>query len=138
MADTVTSQILSDGRKDFVIVLTGLSDGTGEALVQKTNCSAMSGPANTLRLMDIQYDVEGVDTPKPFSVTLLWKGTPNQPMLNLRGHGKLDFFDVGGLLNNATEPEGDVLLSTNNPVIGATYTLVLRFFKEYSQSYVQL
>jgi hypothetical protein len=137
MADTVTSQILSDGRKDFVIVLTGLSDGTGESLVQKTNCAAMSGPANTLRLMDIQYDVEGPSS-TPYSVTLLWKGSPNQPMLNLRGYGKLDFFDVGGLLNNAASPEGDVLLTTNNPAAGAMYTLVLRFFKEYSQSYVSL
>jgi hypothetical protein len=135
MSDIVTSQILSDGRKDFIIVLTGLSDGTGEALVAKTNCASMSGPPNTLRLMEIQYDIDGVDTPAPFSVSLFWEGTPNQPMLQLRGHGKLDFKEFGGLLNNATLPEGDVLLSTNNPVAGATYTLILKFFKEYNAAH---
>ena len=129
MADTVTTQVLSDtsGVK-YVIKLTNVSDGTGESLVSKVDASAttfMSEDGNR-KIAKIWWSVNTVD--KKSSVELLWAGTTNATAVLLSGTGYWDLRTAGNeIINNANTPTGDVLLSTRNFTINDNYTIIVEF-----------
>ena len=129
MADTVTSQILSDtsGVK-FVVKLTNLSDGSGESLVNKVDASSttfMSEDGNR-KIAKIWYSVNTTN-PKA-CIELLWAGASNATAVLLGGQGYWDLRTAGNeITNNATTPTGDVLLSTKNFANGDNYTIIAEF-----------
>jgi len=129
MADTVTKQVLSDtsGVK-YVIKLTNISDGSGESLVNKVDASEttfMSEDGNR-KISKIWYSINTVN-PKS-SVQLLWEGSVNSTICFLSGQGYWDLRTAGNeITNNATTPNGDVLLSTRNFAVGDNYTIILEF-----------
>ena len=129
MADTVTTQTIADttGVK-FVVKMTNFSDGTGENLVKKIDASEvtfMTEDANR-RLAKIWYSINSAN-PKS-AVELIWDGTPNATMVILGGNGYWDLRTAGNeIVNSATTPTGDVLLSTKNFALGDNYTIVAEF-----------
>ena len=126
MADTVTTQTIADttGVK-FVVKMTNFSDGTGENLVKKIDASEvtfMTEDANR-KLAKIWYSINSAN-PKS-AVELIWDGTPNATMVILGGNGYWDLRTAGNeIVNSATTPTGDVLLSTKNFALGDNYTIV--------------
>jgi hypothetical protein len=61
-------------------------------------------------------------------VELIWDGATNATALLLSGVGYWDLRTAGDeILNNATTPTGDVLLSTKNFVSGDNYTIIIEF-----------
>ena len=129
MADTVTPQTIADttGVK-FVVKMTNFSDGTGENLVKKIDASEvtfMTEDANR-KLAKIWYSINSAN-PKS-AVELIWDGTPNATMVILGGNGYWDLRTAGNeIVNSATTPTGDVLLSTKNFALGDNYTIVAEF-----------
>ncbi|MDB4342509.1 hypothetical protein OAA20_00335 [bacterium] len=129
MADTVSVQTIADttGVK-YVCKLTNISDGTGESLVTKVDASAltfMSEDGNR-KISKVWYSVN--TTNNKSAVELLWGGTTNATALLLSGNGYWDFRDAGDeILNNATAPTGDVILSTRNFANGDNYTIIIEF-----------
>ena len=129
MADTVTTQTIADttGVK-FVVKMTNFSDGTGENLVKKIDASEvtfMTEDANR-KLAKIWYSINSAN-PKS-EVELIWDGTPNATMVILGGNGYWDLRTAGNeIVNSATTPTGDVLLSTKNFALGDNYTIVAEF-----------
>ena len=129
MADTVSTQTISDtsGVK-FVVKMTNFSDGTGEALVKKVDASAttfMSEDGNR-KIAKIWYSV---NTANPKSaVEIVWDGATNATAMLLGGNGYIDLRTSGNeVINNATTPTGDVLLSTKNFAVGDNYTIIVEF-----------
>lgn len=126
MADAVTSQTLIDGTEHCVMVLTNVSDGTGEAAVLKVDVSALNGAPSAVKINRVNYSVFGM------SVSLLWDATTDVRALALQGDGELDFGHIGGLPNNSgTGKTGDLLLTTTGHSLGDTYTVVLEMEKVY-------
>ena len=129
MADTVTTQVLSDtsGVK-YVAKLTNISDGSGESLVTKVDASGttfMSEDGNR-KIAKIWYSVNTTN-PKA-CVELLWAGATNATAVLLGGQGYWDLRTAGNeITNNATTPTGDVLLSTRDFVVGDNYTILVEF-----------
>ena len=129
MADTVTTQVLSDtsGVK-YVAKLTNISDGSGESLVTKVDASGttfMSEDGNR-KIAKIWYSVNTTN-PKA-CVELLWEGASNATAVLLGGQGYWDLRTAGNeITNNATTPTGDVLLSTRDFVVGDNYTILVEF-----------
>jgi len=129
MADTVTSQILTDtsGVK-FVVKITNFSDGTGETNVTKVDASTttfMTENGNR-KIAKIWFSVNTSDAKS--CVELKWAGTTNATAIFLSGQGYFDFREAGDeIANNATSPTGDVLLSTRNFANGDNYFLVIEF-----------
>ena len=129
MADIVTVQTIADvaGVK-HVAKMTNLSDGTGESLVTKidaSNTNAMTEDATKV-LARIWYSIN--TTNSNAGVELLWGGTTNSTMVVLNGQGHWDLRTFGdGIVNNATIPTGDVLLTTRNFVSGDNYTILVEF-----------
>ena len=129
MADTVTTQTIADtsGVK-FVAKLTNISDGTGETLVKKIDASEvtfMSEDGNR-KIAKIWYSINTAN--RNAGVELLWGGATNATMVILSGQGHWDLRTFGdGIVNNATTPTGDVLLSTKGFVSGDKYTILVEF-----------
>ena len=129
MADTVTSQVLTDttGVK-YAVKLTNFSDGTGETLVRKVDASEttfMTEDGNR-KISKIFWSI---NTANPKSaVELIWDGATNATAVLLSGQGFWDLrADGNEIANNATTPTGDVLLSTKNFANGDNYTILVVF-----------
>ena len=129
MADTVSTQVLTDttGVK-FGVKLTNYSDGTGETLVKKIDASTttfMTEDGNR-KISKIFYSI---NTANPKSaVELIWDGETNATAVLLSGQGFWDLrADGNEIVNNATTPTGDVLLSTKNFALGDNYTILVVF-----------
>jgi len=129
MADTVTTQTIADtsGVK-YVTKLTNISDGTGEFLVNKVDASTttfMTEDGNR-KIAKIWYSINTVDAKS--AVELLWAGATNSTAVVLSGNGYWDLRTAGNeILNNATTPTGDVLLSTRGFTVGDNYTILVEF-----------
>ena len=129
MADTVTSQVLTDttGVK-YSVKLTNYSDGTGETLVKKIDASEttfMTEDGNR-KISKIFWSV---NTANPKSaVELIWDGATKSTAVFLSGQGFWDLrADGNEIANNATTPTGDVLLSTKYFANGDNYTILVVF-----------
>ena len=129
MADTVSTQTLTDttGVK-FAVKITNFSDGTGETLVKKVDASEttfMTEDGNR-KISKIFYSI---NTANPKSaVELIWDGATNATAVLLSGQGFWDLrADGNEIVNNATTPTGDVLLSTKNFALGDNYTILVVF-----------
>ena len=129
MADIVTTQVLSDtsGVK-YVAKMTNISDGSGESLVKKIDASTttvMTADGNR-KIAKIWWSVN--TTKANASVELVWDGDTNATAILLNGQGYWDLRTAGNeIINNATTPTGDVLLSTRDFVVGDNYTILVEF-----------
>ena len=129
MADTVSTQVLTDttGVK-YAVKMTNISDGTGENLVQKIDASN-----TTFMTEDGERKISkifwSVNTQSGKSaVELIWDGETNATAVTLSGQGFWDLrADGNEIVNNATTPTGDVLLSTKNFANGDNYTIIAEF-----------
>jgi len=129
MADIVTTQTIADtsGVK-YVAKLTNISDGTGESLVTKVDASALTFMTEdgNREIAKIWWSVN--TTNNKSAVELVWAGATNATALVLSGQGYWDLRTAGNeILNNATTPTGDVLLSTRDFVVGDSYTIIVEF-----------
>ena len=129
MADTVSTQVLTDttGVK-FGVKMTNFSDGTGETLVKKVDASELTFMTEDgeRKISKIFYSI---NTANPKSaVELIWDGETNATAVTLSGQGFWDLrADGNEIVNNATTPTGDVLLSTKNFANGDNYTILVVF-----------
>ena len=129
MADVVSTQVLTDttGVK-FAVKMTNFSDGTGENLVKKVDASN-----TTFMTEDGERKISkifwSVNTQSGKSaVELIWDGETNATAVTLSGQGFWDLrADGNEIVNNATTPTGDVLLSTKNFANGDNYTIIAEF-----------
>lgn len=130
MADAITQQIISDtaGNK-YVVKQTNFSDGTGETdtvIVNPTTSNFMSADG-TKEIAKVWYSVNTSNSKS--AVEIAWGGaTENTTSLLLSGQGYLDFRDAGNdIVNNATNPNGFVYLSTKDFALNDNYTIVVEF-----------
>ena len=129
MADTVTTQTIADtsGVK-FVTKLTNISDGTGETLVKKVDASELTFMTEdgNRKISKIWYSINTANSKS--TVELIWNGNTNSTALLLSGNGYWDLRTSGNeIVNNATSPTGDILLSTKNFASGDNYTIIVEF-----------
>jgi adhesin HecA-like repeat protein len=132
MADTVSSTIIENGPRRFIIKLTNFSDGTGESNVTKVTAANLGASTangfNHAKLRKVHYAVPtGL-------VQIQWKATTNIDALILAGTHTIDLTDTQGIINDAgTGITGDVTLTTQGFKAVATaasgYTIILYFVK---------
>ena len=134
MADAVTSQTLVDNNTTAVILLTNLSDGTGESLVTKVNVANLA--VNALGQACTGVSVQKIHTAcHGMEFRLFWDATTDVVFFASAQNNQFtfDFSNFGGLRNNAgTGKTGNILLSTADASSGDTYTLVLEMTKYYN------
>jgi hypothetical protein len=134
MADAVTTQVLKDHASAWAVKLTNISDGTGETNVKKVTANSLiatngDGSTQRLTITKIFWSVAaGSSSTISPRVTLLWNGaSSNTIAATLTGSGYWDLTNAGScpITNNATNPTGDILLSTAGFSINAAYTVIL-------------
>ena len=129
MADTVSTQVLTDttGVK-YAVKMTNYSDGTGENLVRKIDASntTFMTTDGSKKISKIFWSVNTSNAKS--AVEIIWEGATNATAVSLSGQGFWDLrADGNEILNNATTPTGDVLLSTKNFANGDNYTILAVF-----------
>tara|TARA_B100001057_G_scaffold436656_1_gene467879 strand:+ start:1524 stop:1916 length:393 start_codon:yes stop_codon:yes gene_type:complete len=129
MADTVTTQTIADtsGLK-FVVKMTSMSDGTGETDVKKVDASELTFMTEdgNRKISKIWYSINTVN-PKS-AIEIKWDGDTKSTALLLSGNGYWNLREAGNEVpNNATTPNGDVLLSTRNFTSGDNYSILVEF-----------
>ena len=129
MADTVTTQTIADtsGLK-FVVKMTNMSDGTGETDVKKVDASETTFMTEdgARKISKIWYSINTVN-PKS-AVEIKWDGDTKSTALLLGGNGYWNLREAGDEIpNNATTPNGDLLVSTKNFTTGDNYTIIVEF-----------
>lgn len=142
MADTVSTTIIENGQRSFVVRLTNFSDGTGEAGVVKIDGSATGAfgvlvagqtfyPTTHLKIREIDYDVQNM------GVRLLWDATvPVDAIILGQGADHMNFDRFGGITipPGTVGATGKVLLTTVLQQISSSYTIIIRGSKGVPQS----
>lgn len=126
MADTVDSVVLFKSPDKYAIRLTNISDGTGESAVVKLDKSAI---ATTLGITEpdkfiveeLFWSIQGFA-----SVRLHFDHTTDDELAVLSGNGYRPYADFGGLVDpDGGGGTGDIILTTNGGLAGATYDIFL-------------
>lgn len=127
MADAVTTQIIHDGRRNVVMKFTNVSDGTGEADVNKVDVSTLSGAPTRVAIERLHYSTQGM------SVRIEWDATTDVPvwLCPTDSDGTFDFSHFGGIINDGgAGVTGDVFFTTVGHSAGDTYTIILEMRKD--------
>lgn len=139
MADTVSSIVVTDSPRQYVIALTCISDGTGETNVVKVDKSAIN-PSTAgiepvaLDLQSARWTIQGFT-----SVQIKWDHTADVIAALLSGGGYDDYtqpgpqlqdlMNLGGRADSGTGQTGDILLTSVGASATATYDITLVFRK---------
>jgi hypothetical protein len=146
MADTVTSQLVENGRRNWAYVFTSLSDGTGESGVVKIDGSS-SGPLGiflygqnfyplaNIKITEVEWNVKGM------GLEIIWDATTPQNALvlgsdtagwqNYRDFGGLAPYSGGTIITGAT---GKIKFTTVGQMLNSGYTVKIRGTKGIPQS----
>ncbi len=134
MADAVVATLVAETKDTLEFHLTCISDGTGEAAVAKivkanyladkaADGSARAAPLG-LDILECRWAVQGFA-----SVRLLWDHTTDDVAMVLSGNGYQDFTRIGGKAAKVDPRSaggtGDLALTSNGAVAGATYDISL-------------
>lgn len=129
-ADTVTTQIIRDGARNFSVRLTNISNGDGETDALKVDKSTLVGINGTepdsLVLLRAEYSIQGFE-----AVKLTWDRDADVTSLVMSGDDYRDFTKQGGMLDTGTGGAGDIFVSTiGSAATNDTYDITLHFKKK--------
>ena len=128
MADAVVVTTTFESKSELEIVMTNISDGTGESAVTKVDVSALTPACDEVDLLEVESATDGM------AVRLLWDADTDTvaALLPANQHVLIDFRKSarGALRNNSsTGKTGDVKLTTVGHTLGDTYWIRARFRK---------
>jgi len=131
MTDTVTTHTTEDGPRYHVIHIQNLSDGTGESAVQKVDISTLLGPDGKVGLAPSRFAIKSCrwDVQGFTSVQVLFDATTDDEALTLSGNG-YDEFDPPIQDPQSTGTTGDIRVTTNGAINGASYDITLTLIKK--------
>jgi len=129
MANSVTTQVIEDGPRNYVLkvnMLLDTSDVSITDLITPSGLSALgdiNGACSRVSIYRIVYDVED-----SLTVNLYWDATTDVPIARLVGRGILDQKKFGGMPNNGgAGVTGKVQYDTQgwsaSAVLAATFTI---------------
>jgi hypothetical protein len=135
MADTVTTNVNSNTGLRYEVVLTGISDGTGETDVQKIDISSITLP-NRSDLSPESLALEKVEaTVNGFSyIRLYWERTAGNNTMVILPQGETNLCLKEKLIDpgHGAAGTGDVYLTSVGAASGDSYVIRLRFKVKYS------
>ena len=126
MANSVQTQIITDGPRNATVKITGVLDTSDVALTSIILPANYSFLPKGFRIYHLDYSISD-----QLEIQLLWNATVDVPILPLAGRGRMSFVDFGGLINNAgAGSTGGIDLKTNGYTSGTqVFSLVLELVK---------
>ncbi len=133
MSDAAVARVVGETREVYIVHLTSISDGTGEADAIKVDKSTLLAPDGAEpAALDIERVVWNCDG---MAVRIEWDHTTDDLALALSGVGQADFRGEGSQggvppLCSLKDPRtagdtGDILLTTVGHTSGDTYNITL-------------
>jgi hypothetical protein len=121
MANTITKTTIQDGKRNTIIKVDIIGDGSGdESNYLIFDASAYYNPTVNKKLNRVKYTLDG------FSARLIWDATIDAPLLTLEKDKYSDFCFDGGLSNTYFPGRtGDILLTTIGLGAGESGTIIL-------------
>jgi hypothetical protein len=126
MANSVQTQIITDGPRNATVKITGVLD-TSDVAEGPVVIPAQYLPIpDTFRIYHLDYSISD-----QLEVTLSWQATVDQVILPIAGRGRMSFVDFGGLTNNAGAGKtGAISLKTTGWTSGIQiFSVVLELVK---------
>lgn len=134
MVDTVTTQTLLDGERLIIMKFTNLSDGTGEAGVNKIIPANLAPNSFGVACTDLKIN-QIWSTTTGMAVNLLWDATADVLAWTLPQDTNywMKFGEhLGGIPNNAgTGKTGNLAFSTVGATNGDSYSIIVECIKIY-------
>ena len=134
MADAVTSQVILDGERLYIVKFTNISDGSGETGALKIDVSTLAPDAFSLACNGVKINKIWAQT-YGMAVDILWDASTDLICETIPSDVlyKICYDEFGGISNNAgTGKTGDVLFSTVGASNGDRYTIILECIKTYA------
>jgi hypothetical protein len=129
MADTVATQVIHDGPRKAIVLLTNQSDGTGQSAVTMVTLANLSGAPSRVRVASLKYSTRTI------SVDLFYKASTNQYFFTAPANysEEFEFEDKGGI--PASNPAasgftGDIVVTTVGNAANARYWIWLELIKD--------
>lgn len=124
MADLVSTQVLHNGTRRYIVNIKNSSDGTGESAVVKIDKSTLIGPAGTepskLVIEKVHGQCTGMRVRAYFDRT-----SPIEAFTADGGEVELEFCHAGGIRDTGTGGTGDLLVTTTGHTAGDSYDLTI-------------
>lgn len=125
MADLVGTLVLVSTKTHYAARFVNESDGTGESAVVKIDKSTLTDlhgrEPRAIDICSIEFQVNGFNY-----ITLLWDHGTDKRIAVLKGNGYFSWEEQGGLLDpNLNDSTGDVLLTTDGAIDGASYNITI-------------
>lgn len=129
MANSLTTQIITDGARNATVKITGVLDTSDQAYTVIVDPASYSPVPGTFRIFHLDYSISD-----QLEVQLSWDATTPRIIMPLAGRGRMSFVDFGGLINNATGDAGytgKIGLKTTGWASGTQiFSLVLELVKQ--------
>lgn len=127
MANSLQTQIITDGPRNATVKVTGVLDTSDLAVITIVNPSNFIPIPGDFRIYHLDYSITD-----QIELQLQWHATTNLVILPLAGRGRMSFVDFGGLLNNAGAGRtGAIDLLTTGWASGTqVFSLVLELVKQ--------
>lgn len=131
MANSLKTQIITDGPRNATVKVTGVLDTSDLAYTVVVNPASFSPVPFTFRLFHIDYSMtDGIE------IQISWDATTPSIMLPVAGRGRMSFIDFGGLINdlasNAPGYTGGIGIKTTGYPASTTqvFSLVFELVKQ--------
>jgi len=124
MADAATSNVIQSGPRNHSVLLTCVSDGTGESnsvKIDKSTLRLVNGlEPSAINIESVEWNIQGFTY-----VKLAWDHTADDTALVISGTGDM-CFKQGALKDpGGAGGTGDLLLTSVGAASAATYTILL-------------
>lgn len=132
MANSVTTQVLADGHRNYIVKVVGILDTSDVAATLLVDMSALNTMATqgsvaptVLEVKEIEYSVDNT-----LEVRLWWDATADVPIAILTGQGEL-CFEPPARNNAGAGITGDIMYSTQGWAAAAnvSFTFTLHCIK---------
>lgn len=129
MADTVATKVIHDGLRKSIVMLTNVSDGTGQSAVTMVTLANLAGAPSRVRVASLKYST------RTMSVDLFFKATTNEYWFTAPANysEEFEFEDKGGIIPpdpSAAGFTGDIVVTTVGHAAGARYWIWLELIKD--------
>jgi len=127
MANSLVTQIITDGPRNATVKVTGVLDTSDLSVTTIVNPASFVPIPPQFRIYHLDYSISD-----QLELQLQWHATANVVILPLAGRGRMSFVDFGGLTNNAGAGKtGSIDLLTTGWASGIQiFSLVLELVKE--------
>lgn len=127
MANTITYQTIIDGARNTVIKVSGVLDTSNLSSTVIVDPATLVPVPTQLRIDHIDYSISD-----QLELRLQWDATTPVDIMPLAGRGRMSFWNIGGLQNNAGAGKtGKIKLSTDGYTSGVQiFTLILEMVKQ--------